>query len=308
MLSKIATGFSRLPNSAVTLSNIKFNNNLIKVEPNGLYDASLTWLPNSPTKLELTYTLDEAIFKNKIPNVEGDKFFIQIKSSCRATRKQFGQSIQELKMFGQLSLTMPSWSIYGSVRIHVEIFVKLADQQELRPLNSANVNYACIHNQFIDIKLDGDQGRISIFASDFSKTNYKDALWNVNLDLPKDLATWVDLDLPEVLSINVNQNMDNEQLNSPLVLSLLLTDLIMLTLAKFMDNDEALALLDSNEARGTWLKFARNYFELLFNGEPFPNIMWHADKESIQRKVQSISVGLVNRSHKKILSELGHYD
>ena len=305
-MQKYSCGYTRFTDKVITVQHLVLNN--ISYDINDLassrLDISRTWLPLTENQVKLEYALDESLMQQTVPINKGDEFYVQLVATCRSTKYQFSSEPSKLKTSGSVVLEIPAFVLANSFKITFYCFIKIKNGDIERIKNSAMRNYSILYQREINVLLSGDEAQISVFSADFSERYYKDALWNINFDLPNELEYWPSLELSNVLTIMVNKNIPIDIINEKNNLTLLVTDIVFLTFSKFFENEDSYEMLLSEEAAGSWVVFARNYFRLVFKEEYSPRQLWDRDKEIVLRNCQSVSSQLLSRAHGKLAESL----
>jgi len=298
----VCTGFSRLPPDALQFEEVIFNGKSLTIQgiEKGPIDVSRTWIPSIESKLGIKYRLNEEIFVSRIPKVEGDEFFIHLRTICNGTKEQKTSEARVLSNLGTLELTFDKFSLSDSITIFVEIFVKIRDKSDARPINAARKSHSILLSNQFKLRLTGDESQISVFSSSFDNTEFEDALWDIVLDLPSNIDLWSTLDQSEVITVRVNEKLDPKFLESEETLTLLLSEVTLLSISKFMDNEEAMYLLDNEVNAASWLSFVRENCKVAFMGEISKQVIWRNYKELVARRIQSVAAENISRAHKRI--------
>jgi hypothetical protein len=108
--------------------------------------------------------------------------------------------------------------------------------------------------------------------------------------LPEDIDDWVQAQQSSVVKIEINKSILPEIIKSKEFVTLLMMDLVWLSIDRFMVEDGGLEILvNRSPDSGTWIDFVRSYFELIFaDGLFLVDSRWQNEKSEIKSKIQSI--------------------
>lgn len=304
MSSKICTGYTSLPQQAIIIEELRFNGRVIdpRMLEDVTVDVSRTWVPSVKSKASIKYRIDETLFRDRVPRVDGDEFYIQLRAVCQPTKSQFVAPKEKLLNTGILELEFEEFSIAEFFTLFIEVFVIIQNELVDRPTGAAMKSYSVLAEIPIHFGIYGQESQVNVYASDFSQTTFQDALWDIHIELPDEIDLWATLDQSEVVTIRVNRNLEIKLLEDANLLTLLLSDLAAICLSKFMDNEEAYDLLNSETKGASWLSFVRDFASEVFAEEVAKQNHWKNNKQEVMRKIQSKANSLVNRAHKKVVA------
>jgi hypothetical protein len=294
-MEKFTPGYFRLPKTCIDIKELEVNSRKFEFEENGELDLTRTWAPSLETKINLEYSLNEKVFLETIPKVAGDEYFVQLSANCTGTKKQTSAPPQKLSLNGKCSLTFPEYSISDSLEIYLTVYLDFKSQGQKRPSGAAMSRYSILSQKAMSIRLIGEEPQITIYMSDFKESNFEKAFWDIRIDLPANVESWIHLEQNDVISIRINDTLGQEFLKEKNHLTLLLTDIITLNLSKFFDNEDAYELITSDVRAGGWVNFARSNLEAIFRSDAFPRQTWMMNKEQVIRRIQNYAFQSVEK-------------
>ena len=140
------------------------------------------------------------------------------------------------------------------------------------------------------IKLAGSHTQANVVFLDFSKDPSRaKALWQIRISDSLDLDSWLTAEHSNMLRIEVNK-IHEDFIQQPYFQIPLMTDLVMLALDNVFKDDEKINYLQNDsEPEGSWAKFVRHYYKLIFpTGTLSIKQKWIDDQDRIRARVQDL--------------------
>ena len=138
------------------------------------------------------------------------------------------------------------------------------------------------------IALAGSRTQANVVLLDFSKDHRTSkAMWNIKISDGYDMDSWLSAQHSSVLRIEVNRNYE-DYIEQQQFKILLMTDIVILSLARAIADDEKLTYLQNNEiAEGSWAQFVKTMYLSVFSiGELGVKQKWQDNQNEIRARVQ----------------------
>ena len=246
------------------------------------------WTPSTSTDISVRLALKRSeIITDCSLNVQ-DEIFVSLYSYCSGTKLQHhGQAKLLVSNDIELNLNVPPFELAEEMDLYALITVRLDPAIERR-LGAPAISNSRLFIKSWKITLAGSRTQANVVMLDFSNdARTSKAMWNIKISDGYDMDSWLSAQHSSVLRIEVNRNYE-DYIEQQQFKILLMTDIVILSLARAIADDEKLAYLQNNEiAEGSWAQFLKTMYLSVFSiGELGIKQKWQDNQNEIRARVQ----------------------
>jgi hypothetical protein len=179
--------------------------------------------------------LDLAEARAHLGLAPNDVMLAGVASYCEATKLRHTSGAHELSQgFSEIALRIPAFETDDYIEIEAIVAVKLAEDATRAP-GTPTRQLSRVWSRKIRVDLTGSQSRLNIVAEEFDQMRGRvGALWQVELDLPREVGDWLVADFSNIVTVAVNESRRHEIENS-VASTLLATDIAMAAINAIFD-------------------------------------------------------------------------
>ena len=246
------------------------------------------WTPSTSTDISVRLVLKRSEIITDCSLNAQDEIFVSLYSYCSGTKLQHhGQAKLLVSNDIDLELNIPPFELSEEMDLHALITVRLDPTIERR-LGAPAISNSRLLRKSWKIALAGSRTQANVVLLDFSKDpRTSKAMWNVKISDGYDMDSWLSAQHSSVLRIEVNRNYE-DYIEQQQFKILLMTDIVILSLARAIADDEKLAYLQNDEiAEGSWAQFVKTMYLSVFSiGELGIKQKWQDNQNEIRARVQ----------------------
>lgn len=246
------------------------------------------WTPSTSLDISARLTLKRSEIMADCSLNAQDEIFVSLYSYCSGTKLQHhGQAKLLVSNDIELELNIPPFELAEEIDLYALITVRLDPAIERR-LGAPTISNSRLLRKSWKIALAGSRTQANVVLLDFSKDpRTSKAMWNIKISDGYDLDSWLSAQHSSVLRIEVNRNYE-DYIEQQQFKILLMTDIVILSLARAIADDEKLTYLQNNEiAEGSWAQFVKTMYLSVFSiGELGVKQKWQDNQNEIRARVQ----------------------
>ena len=306
-MNNISYGYNILEEHQVNFSKFLANARDLTSEfvtNNDIGSISSTWVPHDITEVKMDFFVNLQEIQSSLGLNEKDRLDYLLRGYSSGTKRQFVSSnFRLVDGENKAILEIPEFQTSGSLDVYLEIFVSLSENA-IRSNGAPRKSFSNVFRRKWKIILSGDGSQANVYLSDFSNSQEaRNALYRIHLQLPPEFDDWPHVQQSSVVKIEVNKSIPEDVLRSKQFATLLMTDLVWLTIDKFMIEYEGINMLrNPNPNSGSFLDFAHSYFCLIFpEGDFLIDSTWKSQKPEILSKIQSLVAPTLEQNLDKLL-------
>jgi|GEM_PF-4954621 len=306
-MNSISYGYKTIDESKIDIQSFFANSADLTPEfqKNGdVASISTTWVPHDSTRIEVAFLVNLEDIRNCLGLSEQDSINYLLRSYSNGTKRQFvSQIFLLMDRENTADLQIPKFQASGALDVYLEFFVILKEGSS-RLLGAPRKSFSNVHRRKWKISLSGDGTQANVYLSEFAKhEDAKNSLYKIHLSPPDDFEDWPLAQQSSVVKIEINNDVPPEMLRSKEFITLLMSDLIWLSIDKFMLQEGGVEMLRSpNMDSGSWLDFAKWYFALIFPpGNFLVDSEWISKKPEIKSRIQSLVAPTLEQNLAKLL-------
>ena len=254
------------------------------------FNISTWWTPTLETNIRAKFSvaLDEIIEDCSLK--KGDEVFLSLYSYCPSTKMQHRGTVELVNSNEmEIHLQIPPCEIADELNLFATLTVRFDESKE-RKVGSPVISNSRLLSKSWKIFLSGSRTQANVITTDFSlNSQISKALWNIKIREGYDMDTWLTAQHSSVLRIEMNK-LYEDYINLPHFQVLLMTDVVMLSLDRAIDDPEKLAFLQNDElSEGSWSKYLKTMYMSIFStGEIGIKQKWHENQSEIRARVQNL--------------------
>ena len=285
-------GYNLADNSDLRMTSIKFNNHDYPSEEFDLETFNITswWTPSMQTQIQVRFKTRLNEIRNDCSLKKDDELFLTLYSYCSGTKLQhLGSTLILDSEDVEIDITIPANEIADELTLHAVITTRFNQKIE-RKVGAPKLTNSRLITKSWTIKLAGSHTQANVVFLDFSKDPSRaKALWQIRISDSLDLDSWLTAEHSNMLRIEVNK-IHEDFIQQPYFQIPLMTDLVMLALDNVFKDDEKINYLQNDsEPEGSWAKFVRHYYKLIFpTGTLSIKQKWIDDQDRIRARVQDL--------------------
>ena len=246
------------------------------------------WTPSTSTDVSVRLALKRSEIVTDCSLNSQDEIFVSLYSYCSGTKLQHhGQAKLLVSNDIDLDLNIPPFELAEEIDLHAMITVRLDPAIERR-LGAPTISNSRLLRKSWKIALAGSRTQANVVLLDFSKDpRTSKAMWNIKISDGYDMDSWLSAQHSSVLRIEVNRNYE-DYIEQQQFKILLMTDIVILSLARAIADDEKLTYLQNDGiAEGSWAQFVKTMYLSVFSiGELGIKQKWQDNQNEIRARVQ----------------------
>ena len=283
-------GYNLADPFSMSMSNFSVNG---REYPSENYDEEVLnltswWTPSTSLDISVRLALKRSEIMADCSLNAQDEIFVSLYSYCSGTKLQHqGQPKLLVSNDIELELNVPPFELAEEIDLYALITVRLDPAIERR-LGAPAISNSRLLRKSWKIALAGSRTQANVVLLDFSKDpRTSKAMWNIKISDGYDMDSWLSAQHSSVLRIEVNINY-KDYIEQQQFKILLMTDIVILSLARAIADDEKLAYLQNNEiAEGSWAQFVKTMYLSVFSiGELGIKQKWQDNQNEIRARVQ----------------------
>lgn len=283
-------GYNLADQFCMSMSNLSVNG---REYPSDNYDEEVLnltswWTPSTSLDISARLTLKRSEIMADCSLNAQDEIFVSLYSYCSGSKLQHhGQAKLLVSNDIELDLNIPPFELAEEIDLFAQITVRLDPAIERR-LGAPTISNSRLLKKSWKIALAGSRTQANVVLLDFSKDpRTSKAMWNIKISDGYDMDSWLSAQHSSVLRIEVNRNYE-DYIEQQQFKILLMTDIVILSLARAIADDEKLTYLQNNEiAEGSWAQFVKTMYLSVFSiGELGVKQKWQDNQNEIRARVQ----------------------
>ena len=283
-------GYNLADQFCMSITNLSVNG---REYPSENYDEEVLnltswWTPSTSTDVSVRLALKRSEIVTDCSLNAQDEIFVSLYSYCSGTKLQHhGQAKLLVSNDIDLDLNIPPFELAEEIDLHAMITVRLDPSIERR-LGAPAISNSRLLKKSWKIALAGSRTQANVVLLDFSKDpRTSKAMWNIKISDGYDMDSWLSAQHSSVLRIEVNRNYE-DYIEQQQFKILLMTDIVILSLARAIEDDEKLAYLQNDGiAEGSWAQFVKTMYLSVFSiGELGIKQKWQDNQNEIRARVQ----------------------